>query len=118
MRSKAELDAAIGREFLDAFEDLIDVGFPQTIGMEPLQINRCLLSAASQEPRQDLLLKHTIQFTGHTGGEIEARFADVDSEAAGGADRVVDHFCPSREQRLFAVIRRHETAALAKTFFH
>ena len=94
------------------------MGFSQTVGMEALQINRCLLPATRQEARQDLFFKHTIQFAGNTGSEIKSRFANSHREAAGGADGVVDHFCPGGEQGLLAVVWRHDTATLAEAFLH
>ena len=71
-----------------------------------------------QNPRDDLLLQHAVQFARHARGEEEAGLADVEGEAAGGADRVVDHLSGGWEHRLFDVVRRHGAHSAGEEGLH
>ena len=66
----------------------------------------------------DLLLQHAVEFARHAGGEKEARLADVECEAAGGADRVVDHLGGGGQHCLFHVVRRHGAHAAGEEGLH
>ena len=80
--------------------------------MEALEVDRRRRAAARQQARDDLLLQHAAQLARHAGREEEARLADVEREAAGGADRIVDHLGRGGQHRLLAVVGRHDAAAL------
>src|SRR5205807_777861 len=54
----------------------------------------------------------------HPRGEEEAGAADVEREAAGGADRIVDHLGGDGQDRLLRVVRRQHAAAPAEEVLH
>ena len=118
MRAEAELDAAAGRQRLDPLQHRIDMRFAEPIGMEPLEEDRGLPAAPRQEPRDHLLVEHAVQLARHAGGEEEARLADVEREAAGRADRIVEHFRGRGQHRLLAVVGRHDAAAAREQRLH
>ncbi len=86
--------------------------------MKALQVDHCLDAAALEQGGDDLLLEHASKLARHAGGEEEARVADVEREAAGGADRIVDDLAGCRQHRLLAVVRRHHAAAAVEVFLH
>src|SRR5262249_15718527 len=83
-----------------------------------LEKNRRLCTTAGQEARNDLLFEHTAQFPRDTRSEEKARLADVDSEATGCTDGIIDHFCRGWQHGLLAVVGWHDPAAALKHFFH
>jgi hypothetical protein len=68
--------------------------------------------------RHHLFLEHPAQLARHPRREKEARLADVEGEAAGRADGIVEHLRRRRQHRLLAVVRRHDAAAALKKPFH
>ena len=118
MGAEAELDAAFRRQRLDPREQRIDMGFAEPVGMKPLQVDRRLLAAPGEKARDHLLVEHAVQLARHARREEEARLADVEREAAGGADRVVDDLGARRQHRLLAVVGRHHAAAAAEQCLH
>ena len=116
--AEAELDAAVGHQVLDPGEQLVDMQFAEPIGMEPLQVDHTRASAARQQARDDLLFEHAKQLARHAWGEEKPRLADVEREAAGGADRIVEDLGADRQHRLLAVIRRHDPVAPAEEILH
>ena len=86
--------------------------------MEALQIDRGLHAALREEPRNDLLLEHAAQLARNAGREEEPRLADVEREAAGGADRVVEHLGAGGQHGLLPVVGRHHAAAPLEIRFH
>ena len=85
--------------------------FAEPVGVEALELDRGLRAAAGEQARDDLLLQHPAQLARHAGGEEEPRVADIHREAAGGADRVVEHLRVDRQHRLLAVVGRHDAVA-------
>ena len=55
---------------------------------------------------------------GTPGREEEARLADVEREAAGGADRIVEQLGAGGQHGLLAVVGRHHAAAPAEELLH
>ncbi len=90
----------------------------EPIGMEALEMDHGLDAAALEEARDDLGLEHPPELARHAGREEEARFADIQGEAARGADRVVDDFGARRQHRLLAVVGRHDAAAAVEILLH
>ena len=76
---------------------------------EPLRASRRGITCSSSMRRSS---------RGTPGREEEARAADVEREAAGGADRVVDDLRRGGQHRLLAVVRRHDAAALGEEVLH
>src|SRR3989440_8438279 len=116
--AEAELHAAVGHERLDTGEQRVDVGLAEAVGVEALELDRRLQPTLGEQPRDDLLLQHALELAGDAGREEEARAADVDGEAAGGADGVVDDLGCRRQHRLLAVVRRHRAATAPEEILH
>ena len=116
--AEAELDAAVGNEVFDPGQQLIDMRLAEPIGMKALQMDRGRRSSARQEARDDLLFEHAVQLARHSGGEEKPSLADVEREAAGGADRVVEDLGGGRQHRLLRVVRRHDPVAAAEEILH
>src|SRR5262249_51683858 len=89
--AEAELHAAVGHERIHPREERVDVRLAEAVRVEALEMDHRLQSALGQEPRDDLLLEHALELARHAGREEEAGSADVEREAARGADRIVDH---------------------------
>ena len=115
---EAELHASVGHQLFDASQQRVDVRLAEPIRVEALQEDRRLQAALRQEPRDDLLLEHATELARHPGGEEEAGPADVEREAARGADRVVDDLCGDGQHGLLPVVGRHHAAAPAEELFH
>src|SRR2546428_134067 len=92
--------------------------FAEPVRMEPLQHDGRLHAALREESWDDLLLEHPMELAWHPRGEEEAGLADVEREAAGRADRVVDHFCGGGQHGLLPVVGWHHAAAPAEELFH
>src|SRR5882724_5779599 len=90
--AEAELHASVRYERLHPREERVDVRFAEAVRVEPLQVNDRLQAALGEEARDDLLLEHAPELARDAGSEEEARLADVEGEAARGADGVVDYF--------------------------
>ena len=75
-------------------------------------------TAAGEQARDHLLLQHAAQFARHAGREEEAGTANVEREAARGADRVIDDLGGGWQHCLLAVVRRHDAAALGEEPLH
>src|SRR5262245_57493876 len=90
----------------------------QTIRTEALEEDCRLQPAAGQQARNDLLLEHPLQLARHAGREEEARAADVEREATGGADRIVDDLRGRGQHGLLLVVGRHHAAAPAEEPLH
>ena len=118
MRAEAELDAAVGHQRLDAGQQRIDVQLAEAVGMESLEEDRRRCAAARQQARDHLLLQHAVKLARHARGEEEPCLADIEREAAGGADRVVDDLRAGGQHGLLAVVRRHDAAALGEEVLH
>ena len=116
--AEAQLHAAVGHERLDTGEQRVDVGLAEAIGVKALELDRRLQPALGEQPRDDLLLQHALELAWHAGREEEARAADVQREAAGGADRVVDHLGGGGQHGLLAVVGRHHAAATPEEILH
>src|SRR5207247_417136 len=86
--------------------------------MEALEMDRRLQAALGEQSRDDLLLEHALELAWHAGREIEACLADVQREAASGADGIVDDFGGRGQHGLLAVVRRHHPAAPTEEGFH
>ncbi len=86
--------------------------------MEALQVDDAWRAAARQQARDDLLVQHAVQLARHARREEEARVADVEREAAGRADRVVEDLGRLRQHRLLAVVGRHDAAAAVEEALH
>src|SRR2546430_15350501 len=89
--AEAELHAAVGHERVHAGEERIDVRFAEPGRIAAAEVDRRREPAARQQPRDHLLLEHALELSRHARRGEEAGLADVDREAAGGADRIVDH---------------------------
>src|SRR5260221_11073313 len=68
MGAEAELDAAVGNQILDPGEQRVDMALAGSVGMEALQVDRCLDAAALEEARDDLGLEHPPDLARHAGG--------------------------------------------------
>src|SRR5919198_1357764 len=81
-------------------------------------MNGGLCTTTSQEAWDDLLFEHAAQFPRHTRGEEKARLADVDSEATGCTDGIIEHLCRGWQHGLFAVVGWHSPTAAPEHLFH
>src|SRR5688500_8342749 len=88
------------------------------VRMKTLEEDRGLYTAAGEEARDDLLLEHAPELARHARREEESRLADVEREATGGADRVVEHLRRRGQHRLLAVVGRHDAAAPGEELLH
>ena len=70
-------------------------------------------AAHRPEAGDELVLRHAVEFRGHARREEEPRPADIDSEAAGRADGVVDQLRAFGQHGLLAVVGRHLAPAPA-----
>jgi hypothetical protein len=91
VRAEAELHAAVRHHLLHAGEERVHVRLAEPVGVEPLEVDHRLHAALGEDPRDHLLLEHAPQLARDAGREEEAGAADVEREAARGADRIVDH---------------------------
>ena len=110
VRLEAELDPALRVHRLDAGEQMVGAGLADAEGMEALEMDHGVDAAHRAQAGNQLLLGHHVEFRGHAGGEEEPRCADVEREAAGRADGVVDQFGALRQHGLLAVVGRHLAA--------
>src|SRR6516225_8666491 len=90
----------------------------EPVGVKPLEINRRGRPAARQQARNDLFFEHAPQFARHAWRKEEPGLADVECEAAGGTDRVVEDLGGRGQHRLFLVILRHDSVAAAEEILH
>ena len=118
VRAEAELHAAVRHQLLHAGEQRVDVRLAEPVGVEPLQVDHRLHAALGEEPRDDLLLEHAPQLARNARREEEARAADVEREAARGADRIVDHLRGGGQHGLLPVVGRHHAAAPLEEVLH
>jgi len=104
MGAKAELDTAVRDEVFDPGRQLIDMRLAEPVRMKALQVDHTRRAAARQEARDDLLFEHAVELVRDAGGEEKPGLADVESKAAGGADRVVESLGSGRQHRLLVRI--------------
>src|SRR6266481_2832552 len=116
--TEPELHAPVGHERFDARQEGVDVRLAEAVGVKALQVDDGLQAALCQEAGDDLLLEHAPELARHARREEEPGLADVEREAAGRADRVVDHLRGDRQHGLLPVVRRHYAAAPAKEVLH
>jgi hypothetical protein len=116
--TEAELHAAVRHECLHSREERVHVRFAQAVRVKALQVDDGLQPALGEEARDDLFFEHATELARDAGSEEEARLADVEGEAAGGADGVVDHLRGDRQHGLLPVVGRHGAAAPAEEVFH
>src|SRR5215470_17896407 len=102
--TEAQLEAPVGDQRLHAGEQAVHVGLAEPVGVEALEADRGLLAAPREQTGDDLLLEHATQLARHAGREEEARLADVEREAARGADGVVEDLRGGGEHGLLAVV--------------
>jgi len=118
VRAEAELDAAVGRHLLEAGEQRVDVRLAEPVGMEPLEVDGDRPPGLGKQARDDLLLQHAAKLARHAGREKEAGGTDIESEAASGADRVVEDLRGRRQHRLLPVVGRHGASASGEERLH
>jgi hypothetical protein len=118
VRAEAELHAPVRHEVLDPGEERVHVRLPEAVGVEALEEDGPGQARLGEQARDDLLLQHPAELARHAGGEVEARPPDVHREAAGGADRVVDHLGGGGQHGLLAVVGRHRPAPALEEVLH
>ena len=118
VRAEAELHAAVRHHLLHAGEERVHVRLAEPVGVEPLEMDHRLHAALGEDPRDHLLLEHAPQLARDARREEEAGAADVEREAARGADRIVDHLRGGGQHGLLHVVGRHDAAAPLEEVLH